>query len=414
VAATERLEVKRLAPERLRLWAVGGAIAAAVAAILVWGIATEPTPALVAHRTLAAYVRFPGRPPALAWPREGQAAVEVEGLGSLGTTGALSPVPIASVAKVMTAYLTLHAHPLSPGAHGFVMTVTRADVAEQRQRVALGQSTVAVRAGERISELQALQALLLPSANNVATMLAEHDAGGVSGFVARMNATARALGMSSTTYTDPSGYRDDTVSTAADQLRLARAAMGDRVFAAVVAEPAAQLPVAGLVTNYNGLVGRAGYVGVKTGSDRAAGGCLMFAKRVVLAGRRLTVLGVVLGQHEGSPIEAALSSGARLGDSVADALEIRTLLGAGTRVLTLRSDDGREAAAVTAGPVREVGWAGLVLPLHVTAGANLQRLRGGERLGAVTVIGGGAQSTAVVASRPIGSPSLGWRLGHVL
>ena len=345
MAATERLEVNRQSRERLRPWAIGALVAAALLVAAAWRIATETAPPLAMQRTLPAAVRFPGSPPLLAWPGGGQAAVEVEGVGSFGSSGESTPVPIASVAKVMTAYLTLRAHPLAAGQQGFVMTVTPADVREEQQRASLGQSTLQVRAGEQISERQALQALLLPSANNIAVMLAEHDAGGVTGFVAHMNDTARALGMGSTTYTDPSGYQRTTVSTAADQLRLARAAMSDAVFAAIVDEPSAQLPVAGLVTNYDGLVGQDGYVGVKTGSDRAAGGCLIFAKRVVIGGRRLTVLGAVLDQREGSPIEAALTSAERLGDSAAGALRVRTLLPAGTRVLSVASPDGGRTSA---------------------------------------------------------------------
>ncbi len=419
MAATERLEVKHPAREGSRPWATGGLLAVMLLVALVWRIATAPSPVLSVHRTLAAHVRFAGTAPVLAWPREGQAAVEVEGVGSLGTSGALTRAPIASVAKVMTAYLTLQAHPLAPGAQGFAMTVTRGDVAEEQQRAALGQSTVPVRVGEQITERQALQALLVPSANNVAMMLADRDAGGVAGFVGRMNATARALGMGSTLYTDPSGYRHDTVSTAADQLRLARAAMRDRTFATIVAEPSAQLPVAGLVTNYDGLVGTDGYVGVKTGSDRAAGGCLMFAKRVVIAGRRLTVLGVVLGQHEGSAIEAALVSGARLGDSAAGALRVATVLPAGARVLTVTSSDGQRTSAVTASALREIGWAGLSLSVHVAATTPpTGQLRAGRRLATVTVAGTGAgdgeDRTAARASGSLGSPSLAWRLRHLL
>ncbi len=123
-------------------------------------------------------------------------------------------MPIASVAKVMTAYLTLREHPLAAGEEGFVMTITRKDVEEEEQRVALDESTLSVKAGERISERQALEALLLPSANNIAALLAVHDAGGLGAFVARMNSTARKLGMASTTYTDPSGFNAKTVSTA--------------------------------------------------------------------------------------------------------------------------------------------------------------------------------------------------------
>ncbi|MHB1810461.1 MAG: D-alanyl-D-alanine carboxypeptidase family protein, partial [Solirubrobacteraceae bacterium] len=268
-------------------------LALAVAARL----ATERLPSVRVQRLLAATVSIRGPRPKLAWPSEGESAIEVVGIGSLGRHGPDTPVPIASVAKVMTAYLTLREHPLAPGSDGFEMTVTQAEVEEERARVALDESVTPVAAGERLSERQALQALLLPSANNIAAMLAVHDAGSQSAFAARMNATAKRLGMSSTHYTDPSGFEDTTVSTATDLLKLAAVAMREPEFAELVNESSARLPVAGKVTNYNGLVGHEGYVGIKTGSDSQAGGCLLFAKRVAVAGRRFTLLGVVLGQH---------------------------------------------------------------------------------------------------------------------
>src|SRR5262249_56947633 len=116
----------------------------------------------------------------------------------------------------------------------------------------------------------ALQALLIPSANNIAAVLARWDAGSEDRFVARMNATARSLGMTRTRYTDPSGYDDATVSTAADQVRIVERAMGMPVFASIVAMQTTTLPVAGTVQNTNALLGRDGFVGVKTGSDDAA------------------------------------------------------------------------------------------------------------------------------------------------
>ena len=377
-------------------------------------IATQGTPPLVIHRALAAYVGFPGSSPVLAWPSDGQAAVGVEGVGSLGTSGSSTPVPIASVAKVMTAYLTLLEHPLGAGKEGFVLTITPSDVAEEAQRVALGESTMTVRTGERITERQALEALLLPSANNIAALLAVHDAGTLAAFVARMNSTARRLGMGSTTYTDPSGFDADTVSTAADQLKLARVAMSEPAFAAIVDEPSARLPLAGRVANLNALIGRDGYVGVKTGSDGAAGGCLVFAKRVTIDGRALTVLGVVLGQREGSPIQAALTSAQRLGDSAAAALHVETVLPAGTSVLTASTDYGGRTTVATTGALREIGWAGLSLPVQVVVRPAVTPLRAGERMATVAVRGASAVTTGAVASRSLGNPSLGWRLRHLL
>lgn len=384
----------------------------AIAAV-VWRVATEATPRLTIHRTLAAYVRFPGRPPVLAWPREGQAAVEVEGVGGFGTSGTSAPVPIASVAKVMTAYLTLLEHPLAVGKEGFVMTVTPTDSEEEERREALGESVLPVRVGERITERQALEALLLPSANNIAAMLAVHEAGGLAAFVDRMNDAAKRLDMSSTTYTDPSGFDPQTVSTAADQLKLARVAMRDPVFASLVSEPSAHLPLAGIVANYNGLVGEDGYVGVKTGSDRAAGGCLVFAKRVVVSGRALTVLGVVLGQREGSLIDAALTSARRLGDSAAGALRAQVVVPAGASVLSVTSVGGHRTVAVTNSALSKVGWAGLALPVEMSRRPAMTRLKAGETLGSVTVRGTGTATTEAVAKSSLGAPSLGWRLRHL-
>jgi D-alanyl-D-alanine carboxypeptidase (penicillin-binding protein 5/6) len=418
VAATELLESKHRASRRPRWGTIGVLVLVLLAVGIIWRVSTEITPPLAIHRTLAGYLRLPGRAPVLSWPHEGQAAVEVEGVGDFGTSGPSSPAPIASVAKVMTAYLTLLAHPLPAGRAGFVMSVTAAEVEEDGRRVALGESTVPVRVGERLSERQALQALLLPSANNVAAMLAVHDAGTIPAFVARMNAMARSLGMRSTTYTDPSGFDPSTVSTAADQLRLAAAAMREAPFAALVDESFAKLPVAGRVANYDGLLGEDGYVGIKTGSDGAAGGCLMFAKRVTVAGRSLLVLGVVLGQREGALVEAAMASAQRLGDSAARALRIRTILPAGSRVLAATSADGDRASVLTSGALREIGWPGLTFPVRVRVRATMSRLRVGQALASVSLgAEGGATSdtaTTAVASRSLGGPSLGWRLKHLL
>jgi serine-type D-Ala-D-Ala carboxypeptidase (penicillin-binding protein 5/6) len=398
-----------------RRWAALGALVAAVVALGVAGrLMSERVPPLRTQRLLGASVRFAGPVPRLAWPTRGEAAVEVEGVGSLGTSGPSTPAPIASVAKVMTAYVTLLEHPLSPGHGGFTLRVTATDVEEERWRVALDQSVVPVAMGERLSERQALQALLLPSANNVAEMLADYDAGSTRAFVARMNATASRLGMTSTTYTDPSGYNATTVSTAADQLKLAAAAMREPAFAAIVGESSARLPVAGRVANYNGLVERDGYVGVKTGSDTAAGGCLLFARRVTVAGRRLTILGAVLGQRGGLYVPAALASAQLLGGSAAAALRVGTVLSAGVPVLMASGVDGHRASVLVASPLREIGWGGLRVPVTVAPVRGATRLAAGQSVATVSVSGATVASSRAVAARALPAPSLGWRLRHLL
>jgi D-alanyl-D-alanine carboxypeptidase (penicillin-binding protein 5/6) len=249
------------------------------------------------------------------WPSVGQGAYAV-GDGARHVSPEQRPVPIASVAKVMTAYLVITAFPLADGADGPELTVTRADVVDTERRARLDQSLVAVAEGERLTERQALMALLLPSANNVAIMLARFVSGTVQSFVDRMNATAWALGLSDTTYTDPSGFDERTVSTAADQLRLARVVGRNHTLAAMMATASYPLPVAGVVHNTNGLLGHDGFLGMKTGSLDAAGGCFMFHVRRTVDGRAVDLWGVVLGQPGPNLINAALTAARQLAATV--------------------------------------------------------------------------------------------------
>jgi serine-type D-Ala-D-Ala carboxypeptidase (penicillin-binding protein 5/6) len=246
--------------------------------------------------------------PRSAWPASGQAAVYVAGESRIHAGPNQHAAPIASVAKVMTAYLVLRKHPLAPGEDGPTITLTDADVADTYRRSDQEESVVPVVVGEELTERQALQALLLPSANNIAAVLARWDAGSEGAFVARMNAAARSLGMRHTRYTDPSGYDDATVSTAADQVRVVLRAMRLRAFAHIVAMPSATLPVAGTVRNTDTLLGHDGFVGVKTGSDDAAGGCFAFRAIRVIHGRRTAITGVVLGQPGDDQIAAGLEA----------------------------------------------------------------------------------------------------------
>lgn len=250
------------------------------------------------------------------WPATGQAAY-VLGSGPLRASPHEPERPIASVAKVMTAYLVLRARPVTQGDNGFVMTVRPRDVADWRLRVSRGESTVPVRSGERLTERQALAALLLPSANNIAIMLARSVAGSVGGFVRRMNSTARALHMWHTVYTDPSGFDAATRSTAADQVRFAQVAMSVRFLRIMVSRTRARIPVAGLIRNTDRLLHHDGFVGIKTGSMSASGGCFMFRSYRLVHGRRVAMTGVVLGQPGGDLIGAGLAGARRLVDQVA-------------------------------------------------------------------------------------------------
>ncbi|WP_217223672.1 D-alanyl-D-alanine carboxypeptidase family protein [Streptomyces anulatus] len=243
----------------------------------------------------------------LPWPREGQASVAVEGIGSLGTRGEQKPVPIASVTKVMTAYVILKGHPMRADAPGATVVADRRAADESYSSV---ETTAPVLAGREYTQRRLLELMMVPSGNNVARLLARWDAGDEKAFVAKMNRAAAGLGMRATTYTGVSGMEASTRSTSADQLRLARAAMRDPVFRQVVATASVAAPGAGATfRNTNKLLGRDGVIGLKTGSSTPAGGNLVWATTQEVAGVSRLVLGVVLRQRAGTtPAEGSAAA----------------------------------------------------------------------------------------------------------
>lgn len=376
-----------------------------------------------------ASIRIPGTAPVFPWPTVGQAAVDVVDVGKVGASGmspvaATSPgggvpqgaVPIASVTKVMTAFIILTGHPLGTGEEGPSVRVSAEQAAAYPAEAARGESLVKVAAGVTYTEHQALQAMLLASANNMARILAAWDAGSIEAFVAKMNATAAALGMDHTHYTDPSGLDPGTVSTAADQVILGRKAMALPVFAAIVAQPSATVPVAGPVTNTNRLLGQDGVVGIKTGSTDEAGNCLMFAAKVTVVGREVLIVGVVLGQHSGgNGVQKPVFQAARqLVRSVAGALGVHTVLRAGQTIAVVRGPLGTGTTLSSVEAVTVVGWAGLEVQVATEISAVPSRLRSGTVYGHVTARVGDDQTvdTALRSGEELAPPSVWTRLAH--
>ena len=296
----------------------------------------------------------------------------IPGIGSMGTSGPVrTPQPIASLAKVMTGYVILADHPLAAGQRGPTLTVTAAEAGAYQAELAANESLIPVRAGERLTERQALEALLLPSADNIAQILARWDARSRAAFVRKMNAAATRLGMRHTRYTDPSGYAPSTVSTAPDQVKLAEAAMRDTAFAAIVAESAATVPVAGPVHNRNTLLGTDGVVGIKTGSATYSGGCLLFAAVRRIASRKVTLYGTVLGQPGDltTLLPNVMTTSQRLIATAENALTRDTVVTTGQTVAEM-IQPGRPARRLTSPrDVTVIGWPGLSFDLAVTAKA---------------------------------------------
>ncbi|GHJ91194.1 D-alanyl-D-alanine carboxypeptidase [Streptomyces sp. NE5-10] len=258
---------------------------------------------------------------AIPWPEDGQSAVELVGVGAPQARGEQRPVPVASLAKVMTAHVILKEHPLRPGEPGPLIEVDRQAAHETGVG---GESTVPLQAGRTYSQRQLLELTLIPSGNNAARLLARWDSGTQDAFVRKMERTADELGMDRSTYTGASGIEPTTTSTAVDQLKLAREAMKDPVFREIVASRSVTVPDIGPITNTNSLLDTPGVVGIKTGSSTPAGGNLLWACEVPSVGTNRLLLGAVLHQRAnttpGEGIQAALESGRRLITGLRDRL----------------------------------------------------------------------------------------------
>lgn len=248
---------------------------------------------LIGSAVVAVLVGF--SPPAQAADAPSVGAKEAYVIDSAGTVHLgkreTRRVPVASLVKVMTAYVVLHEANLSD-----TVTITATDV---KYAARGGAATAGLRKGERLTVRDLLYALMLPSGADAANALARHYGPGKAAFIAKMNRTARSLGLADTRYTNPDGMptpANGGYSTALDQAKLAQRALESGTFTSVVGSKAHKVAKTGVHRahtwrNTNKLLSQADDVlGVKTGYTNAAGYCLLFAGE--RNGR--TVVGVLL------------------------------------------------------------------------------------------------------------------------
>ncbi|MFJ2003220.1 D-alanyl-D-alanine carboxypeptidase [Streptomyces chartreusis] len=373
----------RTAIRRVKIWTPLVILLAIVFAVVQ---SVRPLPAPTLELTAKDTFTFDGSKIDIPWPADGQAALDVDGIGTFGSSGDQKPVPIASVAKVMTAYLVLRDRPLKSGDEGPNIKI---DQLAEDQSNAGQESTVNVTAGDEITQREALESILIASANNVARLLARWDAGSEKSFVAKMNAAAEDLGMTNTTYTDPSGLNDTTVSTAVDQVKLAKAAMKFPAFREVAAMMSYDDYKGTNHSNWNQLVGKNDVVGIKTGTTTSALGNLVFAAKKEVGGETRTIVGAVVRQPAGGPentiLSAALDGGDKLIRAAQGALESATILKKGDVVGYVDDGLGGRTAVVATKDVKAVGWSGLKVKLTFAPDEVPHTAKAGTQVGTLTV-----------------------------
>jgi serine-type D-Ala-D-Ala carboxypeptidase (penicillin-binding protein 5/6) len=218
--------------------------------------------------------------------------------------------PMGSITKVMTALVVLRAGNLNQK-----IKVTKAAVRYVERD---GASSAGLIAGDVLTARQLLEAMLIPSGCDAAYLLATAYGPGRTAFIAKMNAMAKAIGMTSTRFTSFDGmpYPTEwsTYSSPSDLIRLGQAAMSIPLFRQIVAQRRYRLRAGHGHHGYrwyqtNRLIGSyQGALGIKTGDTNAAGNCLLFEARR----KGITLIGVVLHASPTSNPSSAIAAAATL------------------------------------------------------------------------------------------------------
>lgn len=272
--------------------------------VMAVGIIAVTSVSAVSDRTLhirwVAPRQFTFKGPALKWRTSAASAeIAIKGGPAIFQKNARRQHPMASTTKMMTAYLTLVHHvPLDR-----MVRISKQEVLNDQQGLLKNDSEVPLRLGQQVSVRDLLYALMLPSADDVAWVLARTVDRRAALFVRQMNLTARTLGMTQTHYADPDGVSPKSYSTVQDLIKLVRVAMRVPLFRQLVRTKVQDTRAFGRLVNLNLLLGQyPGAIGVKTGWTPSAGSCLTFAARRTVHGHPLTLYGAVLGEPSFGPM----------------------------------------------------------------------------------------------------------------
>ena len=404
-STADRRRRRRFRRRRAAVFTVLGVVLATAAYTALSAVA--PLPAAAEAASGSSTVRAAAVDP--AFPAWGSAAVGLVGQDDLLVqNGSTASAPIASMTKTITALVLLDKHPIAEGESGPTITFTDADVDILQQVWAEDGSWANVVAGERLTEKQALTAMLLPSANNYAISLANWGFGSVDAFLTYASSWLNEHGLTGTTITDPSGLDPGSVSTTKDLVSIGKLVLASPVLSEIVDTPSATLPDVGIVQNSNELLGKDGIVGIKTGWTDQAGHCLMFAASVTVHGHALKLVGVVTGAPD---YDSLWSQVPTLLASVENGFH-EVKIGGSASYGTYSSLWGQKAA------LKATKTGGLFVfsntPVKVTVRTStVSTAAPGDAVGTVTYTGAGQSVTrTLTVSKQVADPGLGWRMAH--
>jgi D-alanyl-D-alanine carboxypeptidase (penicillin-binding protein 5/6) len=317
----------------------------------------------------------------------------------LAARDAHARVPIASITKLMTVIVALEHSRLTDA------------VSVQPSAAGVGESSINLRAGERVTVRDLVEGALIQSANDAAYALATFAGGGdVAAFVREMNAKARELRLRDTRFVNPDGLdAPGEHSSAADVTRLARIAMRVREIRNVVRRRTDTIAGGRVLHTWNDLLGTfPGLIGVKTGHTGAAGWCQVAAARRPGYTIYATVLGSPSREKRNRDLAALLKWGL-------SRYRVASVITQGRTYALAQTGYGRQPLRLVApSPVRRAVRIGRPLVSRVVAQAAVSLpVRKGTRLGLLRIYDGRRviASRPLVAAQSIERPALTGRVG---
>ncbi|SDK70321.1 D-alanyl-D-alanine carboxypeptidase (penicillin-binding protein 5/6) [Cryobacterium psychrotolerans] len=394
-----------------------------ILAVGVYGPATllGPLPAVKATLSTPAAAAEPA-PPRL--PAAGASAVTAIGTAAAGSevvdsTPAREPIgfggktdalPMASVAKIVTALVVLDAKPLGAGDAGPKLTISAADYQDYIDYSASYARTVAVFPGESWTERELLQSLVLGSSNNHADTLARWAYGSVPEYLDAANAWLTKNGLGATHMADATGLDSATAGTATDLARLAAIAAADPIIAEIIAAPASSLAGRRGVDNTTAYLPELGITGISRSYTDAAGVCFLFTAQVEAGDSSFTFAGAFVGEPDYDTLTSDLTA---LMESAQAGIGELPLLAKGDAYVRFESIWGDTASGVVRTAKTQVTWQSASSDGAAVKLDAFSTGRAGKVVGRVSTDAAGKPvSSPLVLDRAISDPGLGWRLLH--
>ena len=347
----------------------------------------------------------------LAWPAYGQAAVATKEYGVLAAWGDEGPQPTASAAKLITVLAIMRQKPFSDE-RGATITFAQADAMSYQSYLAGNGSVVPVTTGLVWTQYQALQAILLGSANNVSDSMAIWAFGSLDAYRQYAQQMVQDFGMKDTTIgSDASGYSPTTTSTAHDLALLATKVLEEPVLREIVGQSQVALPGAGSIENTNRLLADTEILGMKTGWIPAAGGVFVLAGRQTEGQHRHEVITVVMGAPGGAS-QTAQQAAYALYQSAKSNFSYQEVITKGQQVGAYRAAWSNQSVPIVA--KKAVGtfvWKGVAAKVQLQAkqlSPNVQ----GEVGSAKVAVGAWSMSVPLGIDQPIAEPSWWWRVAQ--